>query len=338
MAKKIKILIICIAVFLSCLIFASCSNEQLQWNEPPTFDFDSLTHTTVPVGVSTMEIEENGQTLDFKIIRTFEDLDNIRNDIEEDLRIRKNYILANDIDFMGLDDGKIFRSIEGYFLGIFNGNNHKLANITFLGYRRATPSALFCYVGDDKGGVGVVRNLIVTGNIFSNHWSASIAHTNYGIIENCVNFANVTARTHSQGGIVSENMESGNIKNCINYGQIGVLDDGEWKTSGEGYVGGAWSAGAGGIAGSNGGIIENCINYGTVLGGRVTSGIAGSTGSNQIENCTNYGTIMLVKIQSSDKFDNGGIVGTYGSWNDKPKADKTINCKNYGSIITIENK
>ena len=178
-------------------------------------------------------------------------------------------------------------NISHRFNNVFDGNGYK---ITVSINSNPQYSALFGYIEN----YGVVKNLTVDGNIISSTGKVGgIAGDNYGIIQNCTNYASIHSPLISNtGGIVG--MNSSVVQNCINYGEI----------IGNLYVGG--------IAGINSKTIVGCINAATIVGtGGVTSnvgGIAGRLSKNldssysYIENCINIGIIVGENIAA-------GIIG-----------------------------
>jgi hypothetical protein len=156
-------------------------------------------------------------------------------------------------------------------------------------------------------------------------YSAGICKGNFGgIIQNCINFSELYG--FFVGGIViemnvSDYQNFAKLKNCINYGDITMLNNFD-------------SPSGGGIAGLNilgydenrPVIIENCKNYGNILftGNYWVHGVGGIAGyiigNTLISNCINYGNIEG-KIMYG-----GGIAGYINQYT---LIDK---CSNYGKI------
>lgn len=77
---------------------------------------------------------------------------------------------------------------------------------------------------------GIIRNCVTKGDLgLKTVWSfAGIARENKGLIENCVNEANFTIANAvdwaglytSVAGIAANNLDTGIIRNCVNYGKI----------------------------------------------------------------------------------------------------------------------
>ena len=141
--------------------------------------------------------------------------------------------------------------------------------------------------------------------------TGGIVGRNEGIIDNCVNNANVENNLMTAGGITGNNMNT--VKNCTNNGNII----------------GSSVEGAGGIVGvshtiadkiTNEPIIEGCTNssIAKIEGTANIGGICGYTYLSKITNCTNEG---IVTASSSIA---GGIVG-------QSSVDITY-CKNKGEV------
>lgn len=139
-------------------------------------------------------------------------------------------------------------TVECKFAGIFDGNGHKISNLVgnygLFGYTN-----LFAEI----------RNLTIeSGKLSGNNMVGGIVGSNRGLIENCINKADVSSLISYPGGIAGANMRgetgelSGIIRKCINMGTISSQED-----SNNGM-------GSGGITGTNTSIVELCANYGTV--------------------------------------------------------------------------
>ena len=268
-----------------------------------------------------------------------EDVKNIQNiygkhiELTKDLNFKSNYSYADSsrIDFGDLNTNGTIENIKeeltntsegcigfttignvnsGCANAYFNGKNHIIKNI---------------YIHQEKGSVALlysikeIRNLKLTGNIINDTWEAGGIVCNASIIENCVNYANVTGYNFV-GGICTGAYE---IKNCSNYGNI--------ISTGSTYAYGT----VGGIGGTRVKKYVNCINYGQVNGSNTyVGGICGCITASErpwsneaviFESCENYGVIE--EIGKSSWKGTGGIIGgpLYGKF-------KFINTANYGAI------
>lgn len=148
---------------------------------------------------------------------------------------------------------------------------------------------------------GVVRNVRIAADCDLKWTWATVAPVvgyNYGLVENCRNYADVTAVSCWVGGIVGQNTVSGTIRNCYNSGDI---------TTGNNS--------AGGICGANNGIIDNCANTGMITAKQIANfskspwfgvgGIVGSSNGGLYYNVLNAGL-----VQAEDRA--GGLAGSFG--------------------------
>lgn len=179
--------------------------------------------------------------------------------------------LGGECDWQPIGQGAIDTS-DKRFRGVFDGAGHTVSGLRIE--TSAAQQALFCFLDYP----GVIRNLTVRGTVHGGPQSAGIcAYNSGGLIENCVNEAEVISDKQYVGGICATNASSGTagedhygrIKGCINRGCISAVN-----------------GNAGGIAGSNaGGIIAGCRNEGDVF-----SPSAGSIGGIAGQNVPGSGT------------------------------------------------
>ncbi|MBR5983577.1 MAG: T9SS type A sorting domain-containing protein [Bacteroidales bacterium] len=310
----------------------------------------------------------NGEEDTPYIISTLQDLKDFRlatTDANEDINSyyrHSNYILSNDISIPNAEIGEIRASA---FYGHFNGKGHSLVFI-------ADDSSESTNGNEDERTLihnlgGTIDSVVMTGEIYNNFYlineilesgkisncinysysqlspiwsdniltgfvSARFADANYGIIENCINYADIYASSICGGAICQSCWAGGIVRNCKNYGNIynAVV------------AGGICTI----VVGDDvrNALIENCINYGNIYT-RNQNEIAQLMSMNQYEdfsvggifayaessnvtirNCQNYGTIV------SEKFHTVG--GIYGGNRYYPnQADVSIeNCANYGKL------
>ncbi len=271
-----------------------------------------------------------------------------------------NYILSNDISIPNAEIGEI---LAGDFYGHFNGKGHSLLFIadgsdSISGNVGDVDNRTFIH-----NLVGMIDSLVMSGEIYHNFYligeilengkisncinysysqlspiwsdnihtgfvSARFADANSGIIENCINYADIYASSICGGAICQSCWDGGVIRNCKNYGNIynAVVAAGMCSI----------------IAGNC--LIENCTNWGNIYTRNQNEimqlmdmhdyedfsvgGIAAYAeySNNIIRNCQNYGTIV------SEKFHTVG--GIYGGNRYYPnQADVSIeNCANYGKL------
>ena len=232
--------------------------------------------------------------------------------------------LANDIDleysaeFTGIcSDGAL---IDNRFKGTLDGDGHTIHHLSLngivwqegktpeesadgLGTLKKTGDGEKCTSHRALVGrldeTGIVRNVNIAADarltLFAS--SAPLVGENYGTVDNCRNYADITAYSNNIGGIVGQNMKGGKILNCYNAGDI--------LSSGQDI---------GGITGQCRGTVENCANAGDVIQRRLTveklvgfsfiGGISGNGNGAIIKNVVNAGTVMGAKKI-------GGITGSF---------------------------
>jgi hypothetical protein len=177
------------------------------------------------------------------------------------------------------------------FTGVFDGNDHKIVNLTVDDAGANDFLGLFGYI--DKG---EVRNLGVEGGSVSGRYCVGgLVGLNYGSLSNCYSTGDVNSLEYV-GGLVGGN--GGNVSNCYSTGD--VVGTG-W------YVGGlvGWNGSIGGVPSVPGHII-NSYSAGDVSGvGNVVGGLVGRNTYGAIINCYSTGDV-------SGSMDVGGLVGLNG--------------------------
>jgi formylglycine-generating enzyme required for sulfatase activity len=237
----------------------------------------------------------------------------------------KCFILMADIDLdPNLPGGQVFTtaiiaadidSSSGFqgtpFTGTFDGNNHKIINLTINGGAFLGLFGLINSGGSVKnlslenftvngssgnmpvGGLvgennGSINNCYSTGSVSdsSNSWYVGgLAGWNNGSISNCFSTSTVSGGYLYVGGLVGYNYY-GSISNCYSTGTV----------SGSSFVGG--------LAGWNGGGISNCYSTGSVSGASSSFRVGGLVGENDgnISVCYSAGSV-------SGTSSVGGLVG-----------------------------
>ena len=251
----------------------------------------------------------------YTVIKTAQDLDNIRNDLDG------KYILMNDIDLSGFDWNPIgevdSNGIKQGFTGVLDGNGYTISNLTInrpdedyvglfvcigdpntmsggevrnLGIEAADIVANYCVGGLAGGSVGTITNCYVTGDVTGNENAGGLVGVNSGIITNSYAAAvSVMGNPDASGGLVGYNV--GTISNSYASGSI------------------TGSTRVGGLVGDNyGGTITNCYADGNVNGDRFyIGGLAGRNRERGI--ITNSYATGLVQ----GRIETGGLVGdNYG--------------------------
>ena len=228
--------------------------------------------------------------------------------------------LENATDFVGVGtDGKSAHN----FAGTYDGQGytiHRLYidSVGLNGFGKATPSKSRQYAGffGYIGPKGVVKNLNIASDchFYAYGYVGAIAGYNKGTIENCRNYADVTAAYTNAGGITGYQDTGSKVINCYNSGTVtvgsnraaGIVPYSKGTTAGcqnDGLVrctylpdypdDGPYNAG--GIVGStsSAAVITDNINTGTVTAYSNTAGIvtSASTGSLIARNI-NYGSVI----------------------------------------------
>ena len=287
-------------------------------------------------------------------------------------------ILSTDFDLGGnsLQIGKAKRSsstVTGTpFQGTFDGNGHSISNLTITAPEEDSDCVGFIAnldgdgvlqnvvfnnvqitdkTADQAGIVSVVTNgakvsnvNVMSGNITSYEAAGGIVGRiiSSGTVENCNNYATITAEHYHAAGIVGaayygEEGKTMTVNKCNNYGTI--VCNGETKDWGmetaAGIVGyssayvtncvneGEIQSGVsptGGIVGwqTKMGAISGCTNKGNVSGGCLVGGIAGlvdttTEGGITVSNNTNTGNVTGIGRYGSQNGGVGGIIGSCGS-------------------------
>lgn len=260
---------------------------------------------------------------------------------------------TNDIDlekdpkFLGICSNSATTSANDQFAGHIDGAGFTLHNMYIAncvewkvkpedaknGLGEITTGGCQSYKGfiGRLGPSGSLKNLTTAADCdMTEVWasSAPLVAYNYGVVENCKNYADIKGYSCWIGGIVGQNTHGARIRNCYNAGRVTT-----------GYMN------AGGIAGANYGLIENCENAGdveakvisTFISGskaeklRSVGGIVGATTGGRIVNCVNSGTITGYGRV-------GGLSGTlaeslsttYEFTND------VLNSVNYGTVLSVD--
>ena len=229
-------------------------------------------------------------------------------------RIDNYHFKAKSLNYWGTTRGVLFDCV---FNGTLDGNKVSLFNISQT--LSTGDVALFREIGYN----GVVKNIQIYIEIKTkmrdNCMAATIALTNYGVIENCQGALSVSGSanyTTAQylGGMVAKNY--GTIKNCTS------------ELNGYGIDGGQY---IGGVAAYNTGIINNCtfsnfamIRYAVKYTDHdCIGGIAGYNKGTVI-NCNVYGKIVVTLSLPKDRTLQPYIGGFIGH-NDGGNFDKNLN-------------
>ena len=245
--------------------------------------------------------------------------------------------MTNDIDFGGSADNPVqlpaigkdgnaqIANIAYGFDGSFDGDGHTISGIYHTesdNNAKGKYNGLFGCI--DKN--GVVKDIIFSKNnyITGYNYVGSVVSLNMGIIENCTNYADITATGFAAGGICGFMVNGcGTIKDCENYGDVKAM------TYASGICGGSQS---GKSVTTYNYLIENCTNSGNLstTNGVGSAGIAGSY-SGAVKNCTNSGNADDTQGTSKSKLYTAGIVSCASF------AVDIDGCTNSGSINGVKN-
>lgn len=238
-----------------------------------------------------------------------------------------NFILIADINLdPNLPGNQVFttaviapdtnNSIDGFqgtaFTGVFDGNGHKITNLTISASGSGYLGLFGCIEGPGSywGYKDMVKNLTIenvniTASVHPNCLGGLAGYNSYGSISNCVSTGNITGKGGGSGlgGLVGEN-EYGSINNCSS---TVVINASGWDIGG-----------LGGLVGSNNyGIISNCFATGSISGSsegagsysRAFGGLVGENYSGTINDSWASGNITASTEIFYTGYGYGGLVG-----------------------------
>ena len=143
----------------------------------------------------------------------------------------KYFVMINDIDLVGKDWVKIGTDQTAGFNGYFDGNNHKIHNLTIssLHFNKSHGHGLFGSLLSS----GVIANLTIESGLISpeetpenNVDFGGIAGYSAGLILNCINKATIAVPFDDvwirAGGITGSSDYSASVKNSYNQGNISI--------------------------------------------------------------------------------------------------------------------
>ena len=238
--------------------------------------------------------------------------------------VGKTAVLTADISLSGID----FEPIPT-FSGIFDGGGHTISGLELS--KGSTPTGFFSRVREGA----LVRDLRIVGTISasgSGSGVGGVVGSNAGTLISC-GFSGVISGKYSVGGVVGDNLLSGELYDCSAVGSV----EGESMT--------------GGIVGNNAGTLVNCenhagvntagtdrklslsdisieldlskLNESSLLGSMNvasdTGGVAGYS-SGMVMSCRNYGVVGYQHIG----YNSGGIAGRSSGF--------VSGCENHGSV------
>ena len=197
------------------------------------------------------------------------------------------------------------------FSGVFDGNDHKIINLTIDGGTNDY-LGLFGFIDD-----GEVRNLgleggsvIVSGMVVG----GLVGATKEGTISNCYSTVDVNGGGSVGGLMGSASYHS--ISNCYSTGDVSGTGDAIGGLIGYalGGVSNCYSTGnvsgdyqVGGLVGNNQASISNCYSTGDVNGVNYAGGLVG-TNTGSVFDCYSTGDVQIGGVE-----ENGGLMGSnYG--------------------------
>ena len=244
------------------------------------------------------------------------------------------------------------------FLGIFDGQNHKIYNFT-VEDASSNRLGFISTLGSSKGVAAVLKNTVFgSSNGTTADGSSSItmtksssdawlyagivgyAHLN-STIQNVTNFVPVSVSSavttkHAFGGIVGMTNENVTLENCVN--RAPVTDNSACETTDDSAIGGVvgWND-------SKGLTVSGCENYGVLtnncVGVSCIGGIMGKATcqSFRMEECSNHANVTNAAASVTSGTNNwdkavavGGVLGRFGKNNNTNNyIDK---CSNEGQI------
>ena len=261
------------------------------------------------------------------------------------------FLQTADIDMSGVESwnaiGFVVNSSSKYpFKATYDGGGHKIVNWNVDCNKQSGDTR---YIGL-FGQISALKNLTIdkTCTFKLRSWSGTLAYQ-VDYIENCFNYATVTAQTtgadnaNASIGGLAENV--GKMVGCANYGDITINGGGTvgglaaicnnavncrnygTVTASGTKVGGicAELSALGNSADEELGVISGCANYGTVNADERAGGLVGEL-SGIMEDCYNLGTVKVSKTTV------GGLVGI--AYNTSSYTDKVgvFNSYHAGSV------
>jgi len=251
---------------------------------------------------------------------------------DDTLRFR----LTNDLDLAGEPNFYI-----PYLAGEFDGNGHKISNLSF-NFSFVSKVGLFGQLASDGtahdmaaeniniagcshvGGLvgwneGDVSDSYCTGSVTGDEYVGGLVGKSYGTVSNSYSTGSVTGEDFI-GGLVGQN-HRGNVRNSYSTDNV----TGEEAVGGLvgvnyfGIVSNCYSSGGvaggyvvGGLVGANAGDVSDCYSAGSVTGEDFIGGLAGTSGKGSTVS-SSYST-GSVTCAGRDCLQVGGLVGATGDY------------------------
>jgi hypothetical protein len=279
-------------------------------------------------------------------------------DVNERLSQENGYYVVNDVtDFkellaFGQDDTLRFRltndlDLAGepnfyipYLAGEFDGNGHKISNLSF-NFSFVSKVGLFGQLASDGtahdmaaeninitarshvGGLvgwngGDVSDSYSTGSVTGDEDVGGLVGINYGAVSNSCSTGNVMG-DEDVGGLVGQN-HRGNVSNSYSTDNVtgreavgGLVGVNYFGIVSNSYSGGSVAGGyvVGGLVGANAGDVSDCYCTGSVTGEDFIGGLVGTNGKGStVSNCYSTGSVTCA---GHDCLEVGGLVGANGA-------------------------
>lgn len=347
MKKKLLLVLTIALAILTSLAFSSCGKKGESDSLPDSAP-ESVSETEQPTEsdsqqTSVVDPNGNGTKENPYLIKTADDLldfaDRINNPDDDGEYASSFFRLENDIDMSGEkyvsagrpvtveeDDGTTV--IKGGFRGSFDGNGHKIANLTITQTLRMSVGYVGLFGYTNMANIYDLTledvNYVVESNSGESTIGAYIGGAvGYAVLTNFVNVkTSGTVETRLMpkniahiGGVAGELEVYDKDKAYIAYvrncraavetviGKFDGTEDSVLEVASNGGIVGTVSCTKGAVA------IVNCVSDGKVYGGQFVGGIVGyASGSNvSIVNCVNYASVRATAKEVSYT---GGIIGS----------------------------
>ncbi len=315
------------------LLFASPANTiataSWQVNAPTIKTSTTNTTATTATPLATTKItEDEAIAQGYTIIKTAQDLDNIRNNLSG------KYILMNDIDLSSIsnwdpigDVDVINGVITESFSGILDGNGFVIKNLK-INNTNKTSIGLFSVIENAEIKNVGIENINI--NIDKSNESGSFGiggltgENDSSIISNCYTTGTITGygEVVIGGGMIAFS-NKGEIENCYSDVDLSI------EHTGSSYFT------AGGFIGVSGSTITNCYATGDVYGTYGTAGFAAAIMEGTMSNCYATG-----KVYSTNSFSAGLITTIYAGtmkdclYNKDTTGQQYTNINNNGGTIS----
>ena len=267
--------------------------------------------------LSEQEAIEQGYT----VIKTAQDLDNIRNNTDADGNITGKYILLNDIDLSSYSNWDPIGDNSSGFTGSLDGNGYVIQNLT-INRPLEDNVGLFTQASGEIKNLGF-ENVDISGKNVVGALAAGGSN-----ISNC--YVKGIVECETSGGLLL-GLAAGDITNCYSTGQVTGVTGQAFYAGAGGLIGSAFGANINscfsdsqvmytGIADSTGGlvglaydsVITNCYTKGTVTGSNSVGGIAGGITSPSSQGVGSSISNSFSTATITGAGTNGAIAGVMG--------------------------